>query len=364
MARKIIALLCAICLLFSLPVLSCRAAETDDLIRQMISYYRYYQEEGWGDIQRVLGELAQKDPDEAARWAMIMEGWRWINQEMPVHTGALPDGLPKDDSLCIVVMGFKLAEDGSMKQELLNRLEVALESARKYPDALLLCTGGATSPNANVTEAGQMKQWLAAAGIPEERIITETGAGSTPENAVYCYSLLQRSHPQIRSVALITSDYHVYRSMTLFFAQALLEDLPYKTVACAACTTEKAGQQEIEKQAKNLAELAGVSLEGVPKPERLVLETIAATQPEEAFLQTKATQPSQIQPTEETYPAMTETSPTEEETQSTVPAVCTPREKEMPVFALACFAGAIILALVLLMILIRTLKPKRVSKRR
>ena len=72
-------------------------------------------------------------------------------------------------------------------QELADRLNVALASAEKYPNAYILCTGGGTaSKNAKVTEAGQMAQWLTDRGISQERIITETvkAYGCTTEKPV------------------------------------------------------------------------------------------------------------------------------------------------------------------------------------
>ena len=85
-----------------------------------------------------------------------MFDWSWINSDMPVYEDILPDGLAMDDSLCIVVMGFGLNEDGSIRPELEKRLTVALRSAVKYPNAWILVTGGQTGAAEGVTEAGQM----------------------------------------------------------------------------------------------------------------------------------------------------------------------------------------------------------------
>lgn len=74
-----------------------------------------------------------------------------------MYNDVLPDGLPDTDELCIVVLGFQLNPDGSMRDELINRLNVALRSAEKYPNAYIVCTGGGTaSGNASATEAGEM----------------------------------------------------------------------------------------------------------------------------------------------------------------------------------------------------------------
>ena len=67
--------------------------------------------------------------------------------------------------LCIVIMGYDLRDDGSMKEELIDRLVVGLSSALKYPNAYVAVTGGATSDVPGVTEAGQMAQWLMERGL-------------------------------------------------------------------------------------------------------------------------------------------------------------------------------------------------------
>ena len=50
-----------------------------------------------------------------------MDYWSYANNEMILYPDVLPEGLPKDDSLCIVVLGYELAPDGSMKKELIGR---------------------------------------------------------------------------------------------------------------------------------------------------------------------------------------------------------------------------------------------------
>lgn len=356
MIRRIAALLCALCIFLSLPVLPARALKSParEPVRQILGYYRYYQEAGWGDIQRLLGELDEIDPVEAWRWRAIMESWRSISREENIHAGVLPEGLPQDDSLCIVVMGFKLAQDGSIRPELQNRLETALESAAKYPNAFLLCTGGATaSGRSDVTEAGQMEQWLLSAGVAENRIITETGAATTPQNAILAYELLQRDYPQVRSIALVTSDYHIYRSMLMFSAQAALTEAPYEILAGAVCETEKAGEREWEKQVRDLAGLVGIDLSEVTRQERLIPETVPTIPAEETVPETETTEPPETE-------ILTEA--TAEETQipkTTQPPAAEPEEREVPLFAAAAFGGALLLAFVLLILLLRLIKPKR-----
>ena len=46
--------------------------------------------------------------------------WRTVGTA--IHYDVLPDGLPDTDELAIVVLGFQLNPDGSMRSELTERL--------------------------------------------------------------------------------------------------------------------------------------------------------------------------------------------------------------------------------------------------
>ena len=56
-----------------------------------------------------------------------MEYWDYVNTDMNVNVDVLPDGLPNDDSLCITVLGVALNDDGTMKDELVGRLQTDLQ---------------------------------------------------------------------------------------------------------------------------------------------------------------------------------------------------------------------------------------------
>ncbi len=281
--RKIIILFLVLALVLPL-VLTARAAETtaDDLILQIINYYRYYQDEARTDFDLLLEEMEELDPALAESWEGILDFWTRLNRDMNVHESILPDGLPNDDSLCIVVMGFYLEPDGGIREELKKRLEVTLASAEKYPNAYILCTGGGTaSNNKKVTEAGQMAAWLEKQGISKDRIITETEASSTIENAIFGCELLYRDYPQIRSLAVITSDYHVRRSCLYFNTQAALDAYsakaePIQVLAGASCPIKGESATDVETQAEGMCILNDLKLTG-SKPTLSVLQEITVS---------------------------------------------------------------------------------------
>ena len=141
-----------------------------------------------------------------------------------MYNDVLPDGLPDTDELCIVVLGFQLNPDGSMRDELINRLNVALRSAEKYPNAYIVCTGGDTaSGNASATEAGEMAKWLEEHGVDEGRIIVEDSSLTTAQNAIYTYDILVSEYPSVRYLAIVSSDYHIATGELLFSAESVLK---------------------------------------------------------------------------------------------------------------------------------------------
>ncbi len=111
----------------------------------------------------------------------------------------LPDGLPDADELCIVVLGFQLNPDGSMKDELVHRLTVALESTKKYPNSYIVCTGGGTAAeNESATEADEMAKWLINQGVDTGRIIVEDNSITTAQNAIFTYDILTSKYPSVK----------------------------------------------------------------------------------------------------------------------------------------------------------------------
>lgn len=222
MKKKLCSFLMVLCLFVSIAM-PASASELGDLESYAVSLIQYYLHHGEaaGDvIWDITHQMKQMDRKQGAIWEKIMFDWSWINSQMVIHEDSLPDGLPQDDSLCIVVMGFGLKDDGSMREELKDRLVVALTSALKYPNAYVLVTGGQTGAVDGITEAGQMASWLRSKGLQKDRIIEEHQSLSTTANAVNSYKLLTRSYPQVDSIAVITSDYHITASCALFAAMS------------------------------------------------------------------------------------------------------------------------------------------------
>ena len=220
MTKKLLTLLLVLCLLgtLALPASASVMGDLEEYGVSLIQYYLHHQDKAGDVIWDITRQMKQLDPKQGAVWEKLMFDWSWINSDMTVCEDSIPEDLPQDNSLCIVVMGFGLNPDGSIRPELQDRLTVALDFAKAYPNAYVMVTGGQTGAVDGVTEAGQMAAWLQEKGLAGKRIIQENQSLSTTANAVNCYRLLTGSYPQVNAIAVVTSDYHVRQSCAMFAA--------------------------------------------------------------------------------------------------------------------------------------------------
>ena len=232
------------------------------IVEEMAVYYARDGERALGKVEELLSEMAVSYPDDTWKWTKIMDRWRTLDDRVTVSIGVLPDGLPDTDELCIVTLGYALNANGTMKNHLKERLKVALNSAKKYPNAWVLCTGGGTaSRKKGVTEAGQMSSWLKKQGVWKSRILVEKASRTTAANARLTLELLYRDHPEVKYIAVVSGDYHVKVGVLLFEAAAILQaepgtEPPVQVVAWAGCKTSN-DELSASFRAGGLIELAG-----------------------------------------------------------------------------------------------------------
>lgn len=280
--KALVCLLLCLCLTAALPLSVAAQEDVTPYVQRMIQYYLHYQDAADAEIETLLEYITSADPGQGALWQKIMEDWRWVNEEMEVHKDVLPDGLPQDDSLCIVILGYGLRDDGSMKEELIDRLVVGMASAMKYPNAWVCVTGGPTADLTDDTEAGQMAAWLEEKGLAPERIIREKKALSTTANARNVCKILRAQYPQVNSVAVVSSDYHIPWGVSMFttashYAQYNGE-YAIRVVGNAANTTGKT-TNTMGYQAKGISSLTKIPYDGESVPALYVTETTVVTLP-------------------------------------------------------------------------------------
>lgn len=248
------------CFLLALMMLLCvslpgGAEETGEsftvqaLVERLVISYAAYGERD----DEAMEELSAVDPAAAEKWARILDLW-----EAPVTANAaLPEDLPQDDTLCLVALGFQLNPDGTMREELLERLKVLLTASRQYPNALIVCTGGGTAADdPAATEAGRMAEWLREQGVDPARIYVEDQSVTTAQNAIFTFDILAESCPQVTKIAIISSDYHIATGALLFGAEAMLRNSGVSVVSNASWHAPS-GTLSVMFQAGALIELSG-----------------------------------------------------------------------------------------------------------
>lgn len=249
-----------------IPVRAQVQQEPEFYVQKMLNFYRCYGSDDWDEIESLLDCLEQADAEQGHAWRGIMKLWRQTVEETELCYDSLPDYLPQDESLGIVIMGFGLNADGSIRPELEKRLQVGLTAARQYPNAALIVTGGATAQDSASTEAGMMKLWLIDHGIPADRILSEARSYSTAQNALNVYRILTGNRPEIQSLAIVTSDYHICRSVldfgtvSLYYsAVAGTREIPVIAHACSDPGYKRT--EDLDSHAMDIAAVTGIRLE-------------------------------------------------------------------------------------------------------
>ncbi len=216
----------AVLAILTLSLVGCggkTARGAQEIIEELVVDYGNYTDEATGRVDELIKELKAVSPDLGSRWAKITGIWKTVNSGLSLNYGVLPDGLPDTDELCIVALGFQLEPDGTMREELIERLGVVLKSAEKYKKAYVLCTGGGTAAeNEDASEAGEMAKWLIANGVEESRVIVEDNSLTMAQNAIFTYDILTTQYPKVRKIAIISSDYHIATGVLLFSAESIL----------------------------------------------------------------------------------------------------------------------------------------------
>ena len=282
LVKTLVCLLLCLCLTAVFPMNAAAQEDVAPYIQRMIQYYLHYQHNAEAEIETLLDYIGSVDPGQGTLWREIMADWRWSNEEMAVNREVLPDGLPQDDTLCIVILGYGLRDDGSMKEELIDRLVVGLASALKYPNAYVCVTGGATADNTNDTEAGQMSRWLLDKGLEPGRILVEDRSLSTTENALNVFRLLRTNAPQVDSIAVVSSDYHIPWGVsmftTVFNREAYYNGHVIEVVGNAANTTAN-GTDTLYSQAWGISIIMNTPFNGDAMPAMYATETTVETLP-------------------------------------------------------------------------------------
>ena len=100
-----------------------------------------------------MAALQKIDPQRAAAFqAKLQAADGYLKTELNT---TVPQNLPQKNH-AIIILGFALEDNGSMKQPLIERLQAGFAIAKKYPHSKIIVTGG--SPKNGITEAEAMSK--------------------------------------------------------------------------------------------------------------------------------------------------------------------------------------------------------------
>jgi uncharacterized SAM-binding protein YcdF (DUF218 family) len=132
-----------------------------------------------------------------------------LGEFSPAVSEAEPVAAAKDFSKpAIVILGYGLNPDGTMRAILRRRVMTGLTVAQFFPQSPIIVTGG--NPQNGNTEAGQMRKMLLLLGFPDNRIIVEDRATSTVQNAQFSVPLAKEAGTS--GIILVTSTMHQGRA--------------------------------------------------------------------------------------------------------------------------------------------------------
>ena len=131
----------------------------------------------------------------------------------------------------IIVLGAQVKPDRTLSVQLTWRMDAAAEAYEKKNVPIVVC--GAQGPDEPCAEAEAMKEYLLEKGIPEALILEDPESFNTNENLENARHLLE-TYPDVKRVLIVTSDYHVPRSM------AIAQDLGFEAEGLGAkCLPER-----------------------------------------------------------------------------------------------------------------------------
>ena len=149
-----------------------------------------------------------------------------------VEEGKVPKTLAANANYdAIIVLGAQVKPDRTLSVQLTWRMDAAVEAYEKKNVPIVVC--GAQGPDEPCTEAEAMRDYLLKKGIPEDDILTDPRSFNTNENLENAKELL-KGYQDIKRVLIVTSDYHVPRSM------AIAQDLGFEAEGYGAkCLPER-----------------------------------------------------------------------------------------------------------------------------
>jgi len=124
--------------------------------------------------------------------------------------------VPKAGCDYIIVLGAQI-RGTSITNSLKERLDTAYDYIDRNPDTKIIVSGG-QGQGEDIAEAYAMKEYLVSRGIESSKIMMENRSINTYENMKFSVGFID---DKAASVGIVSSNFHIYRSIKLAKAQGL-----------------------------------------------------------------------------------------------------------------------------------------------
>ena len=114
----------------------------------------------------------------------------------------------------VIIHGCGLSGGNRMTKLLSNRVDKAIQIYGKCAKKPFIIPSGGQGSDERVSEARVMSDYLIAHGIPADHILPEDRSTTTRENLLYSRQIIDNRQSSGR-VALVSSNYHIYRCLLL-----------------------------------------------------------------------------------------------------------------------------------------------------
>ena len=114
----------------------------------------------------------------------------------------------------VIIHGCGLSDGRRMTKLLSNRVDKAVKIYKRCRKKPYIIPSGGKGPDEKLSEAQAMKQYLLRSGIPEDHILPENRSATTRENLLNSMAVIE-AHGGGKRIALVSSNYHIYRCLRL-----------------------------------------------------------------------------------------------------------------------------------------------------
>ena len=114
----------------------------------------------------------------------------------------------------VIIHGCGLSGGNRMTKLLSDRVDKAIRVYGKCAKKPFIIPSGGQGSDESVSESGAMTDYLIAHGVPADRILPEDRSATTRENLLYSKQIIDNRQSGGR-VALVSSNYHIYRCLLL-----------------------------------------------------------------------------------------------------------------------------------------------------